>query len=90
MGCLLLISAFAGPRIGIILWWLIDMDRWETAFEETIWPLLGFIFFPWTILAWVAVAPTGNPSDSDYIWIALAFALDMFSWASNMAKRYSM
>ena len=90
MGCLLLIPAFAGPRFGIILWWLIDMDRWERAFDEILWPLVGFVFFPWTILAFVAVAPNGNPTDSDYIWLALAFALDLMSWASNMAKRYTM
>ena len=90
MGCLLLISAFAGPRIGIFLWWLIDMDRWENAFEELFWPLMGFIFFPWTLLMFVAVAPNGNLTDSDYIWLAIAFAIDLMSWAGNMSKRYSM
>jgi hypothetical protein len=90
MGCLLLTSIFAGPRVGVVLWWLINPDRWDRAFDELLWPLLGFVFFPWTLLCFVAVAPTGNATDSDYIWLALAFALDLFSLASGYARRYTM
>jgi hypothetical protein len=79
MGCLILTSIFAGPRAGIVLWWLINPDRWDRAFDEILWPLLGFVFFPWTILMFVAVAPSGITTDSDYIWLAFAFALDLFS-----------
>jgi hypothetical protein len=91
MGCLLIISAFAGPRIGIFFWWLINPDRFDRAFDTVIWPILGFVFLPWTMLAFVAVAPTGTVADWDYLWLALAFGLDLFSWVGEggYGRRYS-
>lgn len=78
MGCLILLTVLAGPRAGIVLWWLINPDRWDRAFDEILWPLLGFVLFPLTILTFVAVAPAGYLTDADYIWLAFAFAAALF------------
>ena len=54
MCCLLAALLLIGPRAGILVWWLIDQARWMAAFSGSfLWPLLGFIFVPWTTLAWV-------------------------------------
>jgi len=76
--CGFLLLLLAGPRITMVLWWLINPGRWERAFQdEWVWPVLGFIFLPWTTLMFVVVAPTGQVVDIDWLWLALAFVLDI-------------
>lgn len=56
------LAAFAGiisARLAIVLWWLLDSARWGTVFDNLIVPVLGFVFLPWTTLAYVFFAPTG-------------------------------
>src|SRR6266542_3515430 len=56
-GCLVALAAFVSPRLAIFLVWLFT-DRMDVAFDSFWWALLGFIFLPWTTLAWaVAYAP---------------------------------
>jgi hypothetical protein len=78
---------FLGPRLGIILWWLFDNDRWDRAFDSFILPFLGFIFLPWTTLAFVAVAPRGNVDGADWLWLALAFLLDLMTYGYGRRSR---
>jgi hypothetical protein len=88
--CLLILILLAGPRFGIIVWGLINPDRWERAFDTFVWPLLGFIFLPWTTLMFVAVAPTGNPTGIDWLWLGLTFLLDLFSLGGGFGTRRSV
>jgi hypothetical protein len=48
MCCFFTALVFLGPRAGILIWWLINPIRWQATFTNFIWPLLGFIFVPWT------------------------------------------
>jgi hypothetical protein len=59
--------------------------RWEAAFNTWIWPLLGFIFLPWTTLMYVAVAPTGTGSVTgfDWVWLGLAVIVDIASYGGG-------
>jgi len=57
--CLAALGAIIGPRLVIILWWLLDSARWTALFDNLIVPVLGFVFLPWTTLAYVYFAPTG-------------------------------
>jgi hypothetical protein len=66
-----------GPRAAILIWWLVDMQRWEAAFNSFWVALLGFIFLPWTTLMYVLVAPTGDVVGFDWVWLALALVLDI-------------
>jgi hypothetical protein len=74
---------FLGPRAGILIWWLIDPRRWEIAFESFIWPLLGFIFLPWTTLMYVIVAPVGGVTGFDWVWMGLAVLADISMYAGG-------
>jgi hypothetical protein len=81
--CLFFTTLFLGPRAGIFFWWLFAPGRWETAFDTWVWPVLGFIFLPWTTLMFVIVAPFGNVVSWDWLWLAFALFGDMASYATS-------
>ena len=86
MCCIFLILVFLGPRAGVLLWWILDPDRWEQVFDSFVWPLLGLIFLPWTTLMYVGVEP-GGIEWFDWIWLALAFVLDLAMYSGGVYKR---
>lgn len=54
MPCLLALLALVTPRIVIALLWF--LTTWFTGvFDSIIWPILGFIFLPTTLLWYSAV-----------------------------------
>jgi hypothetical protein len=71
-----------GPRIGILVWWLFDPVRWQLAFNNWLWPLLGFFFLPWTTLMYVGIAP-GGVVGFDWIWLGIAFLADLSSYGGG-------
>lgn len=75
--CLFLITVFFGPRAAILLWWLIEPGRWDSAFDTFVLPALGFLVVPWTTLLFVAVAPTGSVEGQDWGWLGLGVLLDL-------------
>jgi hypothetical protein len=78
--------AFA-PRLVIILAWLFS-DRWDAVWDTWIWPLLGFIFLPYTTIMYVLVwnIATGV-SGWDWLWIGLGVLLDIMKWAQIANNR---
>ena len=77
MCCLFTTLVFLGPRMGILVWWLLQPARWALAFPGSfLWPLLGFFFLPWTTLMYVGVGFNGLVG-FDWIWMALAFFADI-------------
>jgi hypothetical protein len=54
MPCFLLVLAMAAPRFVMAL--LYFFSRWfDGLFPSALWPVLGFIFMPTTLLWWTAV-----------------------------------
>ncbi len=54
MPCLLAIFALATPRLLVALLWF--FSRWfDGMFTSVLWPILGFIFLPTTLLWYTAV-----------------------------------
>lgn len=54
MPCLLALLALVTPRVVIVLLWF--LTTWFVGvFDSIIWPILGFIFFPTTLLWYSAV-----------------------------------
>ncbi|MGD9894187.1 MAG: hypothetical protein AB7R89_18285 [Dehalococcoidia bacterium] len=83
MCCLIAVLALLGPRVGIVLWWLADQRRWDSAWDTFIVPFIGFLFLPWTTLMFVAVAPFGNVAGWDWLWLALALLVDLSSYGGG-------
>ena len=82
MCCFFTTLLLLGPRAAILIWWLINPVRWQATFDTWIWPLLGFIFVPWTTLMYVLVAP-GGVIGFDWVWIALAVVADIGMYAGG-------
>jgi hypothetical protein len=81
--CCLVTSLFLlGPRVAIVLWWLMQPVRWQAAFGSFLWPLLGFVFLPFTTLMWVLVIP-GGITGFDWLWIALAVFIDVAGYGGG-------
>lgn len=82
MCCLFTTLVLLGPRVAIILWWLMQPLRWQAAFETFLWPLLGFLFLPWTTLMFVIVAP-GGVTGFDWFWLGLMLVSDILSYTGG-------
>ena len=54
MPCLLLLFALITPRLVIVLLWLLT-NWFRGMFPLALWPVLGFIFLPTTLLWYTAV-----------------------------------
>ena len=76
-GCLLAIMAMLSPRLAIFIVWIFT-DRMSIAFDSFWWGLLGFIFLPWTTLAWAVVysVPEGVTGFGWFL-VILAFVIDI-------------
>ncbi len=87
MGCCLFAVLLAGaPRLAFLLWWLVQPYRMQATFHTFIWPLVGVIFLPWTTIMYVIVAP-GGVNGFDWLWLGLAFAIDIGTYAGNGRAR---
>lgn len=54
MPCLLTLLALLTPRLAVALLWL--FSRWfDGIFASALWPILGFVFLPTTLLWYTAV-----------------------------------
>jgi hypothetical protein len=82
MCCILSALALLGPRFAIIIWWIADPERWERSFDGWLWPVLGFVFLPFTTLMYVVVRP-GGVSGFDLIWLALAVLADVAMYSGS-------
>ncbi len=70
MCCFTTIFLVIGSRLAILVWWLVDPQRFSQAADSLglsglvaspawVWTLVGGIFLPWTTLAYVLVFPGG-------------------------------
>jgi hypothetical protein len=82
MCCLFTTLLLLGPRAGILIWWLIDQGRFDVAFNSFLVAFLGFLFLPWTTIAYVLVAPGGVVA-FDWIWLVLALLVDLGSYGGG-------
>lgn len=87
-GCLVALASVISPRFGLFLVWLLT-DRIPRAFDGS-WLLavLGFIFLPWTTLAWaVAWGPLAGVSGFGWFLVVLGFLADLSTHAGAAQAR---
>ena len=77
MTCLMALMAMAFPRVAIILV-VIFSDYIGTAYQTTIWPLLGFFFMPVTTLAYAwAMHSSGSVAGGQLVVVVIAVLIDV-------------
>ena len=77
MTCLMALLAMAFPRVAIILV-VIFSDYIGTAYQTTIWPLLGFVFMPVTTLAYAwAMQSSGSVAGLQLVVVVIAVLIDV-------------
>ena len=59
MGCIFAVLALAVPRVLMVLAFLLT-DWFGRAFVTRLWPFLGFVFMPYTTLAYMAAMLNNN------------------------------
>ena len=72
VGCL----ALAFPRVALALVYVLGGDYVTRPFDDTLYPILGFIFFPLMTLAFVfAMNSLGGPGEVDPLgWVLIGIA----------------
>lgn len=57
--CLVSLIAIFAPRLAIFFTWLFS-TYFSRAYETALWPLLGFLFMPYTMLAYAVAMNNGG------------------------------
>jgi len=88
MPCLFLIVLLGFPRLALLLVWLLT-NYMRTAFETHIWPVLGFLFMPYTTLCYMwAANATNHQITGGWVFLVVFGAfLDLVITGSAKRKR---
>jgi hypothetical protein len=89
MCCFFTALLFFGPRLAVLVWWIFSPAYMNTLFQTWIWPLLAWIFLPWTLLMYMAVAP-GGLVGFDWILLGLGVFADMATYFGGYRERESV
>lgn len=85
--CLLLLVAILGPRIAIILIALFT-SYFEKPFDGLLIPLLGFLFLPFTTLAYAwAINTRGEVAGVQAVVVVLAVLVDLGVFGRGEVER---
>ena len=88
LGCLVFLGAFISARFAVFLTWAFT-DRMSVAFASGGVGVLGFLFLPWTTLAWAwFYDPVQQGVDGfGLILVIFAFLVDLGSYGSGDRER---
>jgi hypothetical protein len=86
MGCLFAILGGLFPRVGLVCLWIFTNEV-DQAYDSFIVPLLGLIFLPLTALVYALVWSVGGVEGIEWLWVALAFVLDISSYGGGARAR---
>ncbi len=88
MPCLVALIAVLSPRLALFLVWLFDYNRVAICFSNMWIGFFGFLFLPWTTLAWIlCYQPLVGVSGFGWFLVLLGFVADISSYASSFRSR---
>jgi hypothetical protein len=77
MCCVLALLAFVGPRVVLFLLFLFT-NYLQRAFDTFLLPFIGFLFLPWTTIAWaIAQNEFGGANGIGLLVMVLGFLADV-------------
>jgi hypothetical protein len=71
-----------GPRLAILVWWLIAPVYVDKAFDNWLLTLLAWAFIPWTVLMYLIIYP-GGIVGFDWVLLILGILADVASYAGG-------
>jgi hypothetical protein len=88
--CILVLLALVGPRFVLFVLWLLT-EYLNRAFDNFLLPFLGFLFLPWTTLAY-AIAQNelgGALSGIGLVVLVIGFLIDVGVLGGGARRRYA-
>lgn len=82
MCCMLTSLVVFGPRLAILVWWIISPVYVGAAFDHWLLTLLSWLFIPWTVLMYLIVYP-GGIVGFDWVILILGILADVASYAGG-------
>jgi hypothetical protein len=97
MGCIATIILVLLSRIAIVYMWLSDRQIFTQAFggwvlpgsfviPTWVWPVVGFIFLPWTTLAYLLLYP-GGIEGIEWLVLGVALLIDLVGHGGSYRHR---
>jgi len=78
MCCMFTTLVIFGPRLAILIWWLVRPVYVDAAFDHWLLTLLAWAFIPWTVLMYLIIYP-GGIVGFDWILLLLGVLADIVS-----------
>ncbi len=82
MCCMLTSLLFFGPRLAILIWWLISPVYVGAAFDSVLLSLLAWAFIPWTVLMYLFIYPNGIVG-FDWVILIIGILADIASYSGG-------
>ena len=76
MCCPILLIAFFGPRAVLVYLWLVT-NYLNGVFQSVLWPIVGFLFMPYTTLAYAVAMHNGGLTNIWLVVMVLAVIMDI-------------
>ena len=89
MCCFITSLLLVGPRLGLLVWWIINPIYVTAAFDSWFWGFLGWLLLPWTTLMYIAIYP-GGIIGFDWILLGLAIFADMATYFGGYREKESV
>ncbi len=82
MGCIAVGIALLAPRLVIVL--VVVFSDWlGAAYKSVLWPVLGFLFMPYTTLAYAGAVHAGGVKGLWLALVVLAAIIDIGHWGGG-------
>lgn len=88
MCCAIATAMFLGPRIGLLVWWIIDPALFGSAFRIWIVPIIFALFAPFTMIFYM-ISWFRGPGITGFEWvlIAIGILLDLSYYGGGYSSR---
>jgi hypothetical protein len=83
MCCLLTVLVFLGPRFAIIAWYFLEPARFNAAVSSFFISCLGFLFLPWTMLAYLLVWNVAGITGFGWVIVGLGLLIDIAAYSGG-------
>jgi hypothetical protein len=74
---------FFGPRLAILVWWLLAPVYVGAAFDSVLLSLLAWLFIPWTVLMYLIIYPGGVVGFWEWLLLILGIVADVASYSGG-------